>query len=213
MPGYLLHVTVSPNGDNSFSRQLAKTFVTSFAESYPDVEIRVRDLNANPVPHLTGEDIAASFTPAEARSASQSALVARRMELIDEIKGASAIVLDAPMWNWNVPSVLKAYIDQLVFPGAFDTHSKSLTGKSVTVLLASGGAYGEGSWHPEYDHLTGYLKTIFTVFGSEDVEVIRTEYTLAGVVPGMEGLVDKKAESLAVSKEASSKRAKAAISA
>lgn len=187
--------------------------MNSFAESYPDVEIRVRDLDRNPTAHLNGDDLVASFTPAEARSVSQVANIARRMELIDEIKGASAIVVDAPMWNWNVPSVLKAYIDQLCMPGVLDVRSKSLSGKSVTVLIACGGSYSEGSWHPEYDYMTGYMKSLFSILGSEDVEVIRTEYTLAGVVPGMEGLVDKKAESLAAAKEVSSKRAKAAISA
>lgn len=113
----------------------------------------------------------------------------------------------------DVPIVLKAYIDQLVVAGVLNFPSKSFSEVSVTILIACVGSYSEGSWHTEYDYMTGYMKFLFSNLGSEDVEVIRTEYTLAGVVPGMEGLVDKKAESLAAAKEVSSKRAKAAISA
>lgn len=210
---YILHLAVSPNGDNSFSRQVSKSFLDSFSASFPDVEVKTRDLNANPLPHLDGDGIVAGYLPAEARSPAQASKYALRLELIEELKGASAIVIDTPMWNWNVPSVLKAYIDQIVLPGVLDTTTKALAGKTVTALVATGGAYGEGSWHPEWDHLTGYLKVLFTNLGSTDVEVIRTEYTLAGVVPGMEGLVDKKAESLAAAKDAAAARAKTAISA
>lgn len=210
---YVLHLSVSPSGDNSYSRKLSKAFFESFSAEHPSVEIKTRDLAADPVPHLDGEAIFAGYTPADQRSPSAAAKYQFRLDLIDEISKAAAIVVDTPMWNWNTPSVLKAYIDQIIIPGVFDTNTKTLAGKPVTLLVACGGAYGEGSWHPEWDHLSPYLTLIFKNLGATDVELIRTEYTLAGVVPGMEGLVGKKEESLVAATAAATQRAKVAFSA
>ena len=114
------------------------------------------------------------------------------------------------MWNWNVPSVLKAYIDQLILIGVLDVYDhKKLAGKSVTVVIATGGAYGEGSWHPEWDFQSNYLKMIFTNLGAANVEVVRVEYTLAGIVPGMEAQIPKKEESFAHAVETVKARAAA----
>lgn len=205
---YLLHVSVSPQGDNSKSRAVAKEFVAAYTAAHPEVTVVDRDLDKSPVPHLDGETIFAGYLPEEGRSESQRKKHQYRLDLIKEISEAKDIVVSAPMWNWNTPSVLKAYIDQLIVIGVFDTYEKkNLAGKSVTVILACGGAYGEGSWHPEWDFETGYLKTIFTNLGSTNVEVIRTEYTLAGVVPGMEALIPKKEESFTEAVGKASKRA------
>jgi FMN-dependent NADH-azoreductase len=112
------------------------------------------------------------------------------------------------MWNWSIPSVLKAYIDHIVLPGQLDPYgNKKLAGKKITVLLATGGNYGEGASHPEWDFVSPYLKHIFTSLGSEDVQIIRTEYTLAGVAPGMEALIPNKEKSLADGKVAVEVRA------
>ena len=73
--------------------------------------------------------------------------------------------------------------------------------------METGGSYSDGSAHPEFDHEVPYLKFIVTSLGATDVTVIRTENTLAGVVPGMEGLVDAKEASFAAAKEAAEKRA------
>lgn len=157
-----------------------------------------KDLAKEPVPHLDGETIVAGYLPEEARSAEQKTKYQYRLDAIKEFTEAKDIVISTPMWNWNVPSVLKAYIDQLVLIGVFDTYEKKLlAGKSVTVIIATGGAYGEGSWHPEWDYESGYLKLILTNLGATNVEVVRTEYTLAGVVPGMESLVPQKEKSFA----------------
>lgn len=210
---YVLHISVSPSGDNSFSRKLSKAFFETFSAEHSSVEVKTRDFATNPIPHLDGEAIFAGYTPADQRSESAAAKHQLRLDLIDEISKASSIVIDTPMWNWNTPSVLKAYIDQIIMPGVFDTNTKTLAGKPVTLLVACGGAYGEGSWHPEWDHLSSYLTVVFKNLGATDIELIRTEYTLAGIVPGMEGLVDKKEESLVAATAAAIQRAKVAFSA
>eukprot|EP01038_Epipyxis_sp_PR26KG_P006769 gene6769-9272_t len=204
---YLLHITVSPNGDNSSSIAVGKEFINAFKESHPDVPIVVRDLNTNPVPHLDGETIVAGFIPEEARTPSQTAKYNARLALVEEALGAKYILIDTPMWQWNVPSVLKAYIDHLILVGKADAYTRPFAGKYVTSFIASGGGYGDGSPHPENDHETDYLRFIPTILGSTDVTVTRVEYTLAGVVPGMDALIPNKLESLKLAKETAIKRA------
>lgn len=205
---YLLHISCSPQGDNSKSRALAHEFIEEFKASHPGVDVVERDLDKNPIAHLDGETLFAGYLPEEGRSESQVKKHNFRIELANEIINAHAIVISTPMWNWNVPSVLKAYIDQIILIGVLDPYSnKKLNDKAVTILIASGGGYAEGSWHPEWDHETPYLKQVFTILGSTDVEAIRTEYCLAGVVPGMEALIEKKEQSFAESKAATKTRA------
>ena len=205
---YLLHISVSPQGDNSKSRALAHEFIEEFKASHPGVDVVERDLDKNPVSHLDGETLMAGYLAEDARSDAQNKKHNFRHELVNEIVGAQAIVVSTPMWNWNVPSVLKAYIDQIILIGALDPYSnKKLADKAVTILIASGGGYSEGSWHPEWDHETPYLKQVFTILGSTNVEAIRTEYCLAGIVPGMESLIEAKEKSFAESKVAARTRA------
>lgn len=206
---YLLFITVSPQGENSKSRALGDSFVEAYKSSHPEVEVIVRDLNATPIHHLDGEAIFAGYVPPENQTPSQKEKDGYRNDLIKEIVGAKDIVLATPMWNWNVPSVLKAYLDQIIKIGSLDPYTnKHLADKSVSILIACGGAYGPGSQHPESDFETGYLKHIFTMLGSTNIQVLRTELTLAGVVPGMESLVEAKEKSFAENKEAAIVRAK-----
>ena len=95
-------------------------------------------------------------------------------------------------------------------PGTLDPYGcKGLTGKAITVCIATGGAYSDGASNPEFDHEVPYLKFLFGQLGCTDFSVVRTEYTLAGVVPGMEGLVDKKEASFVAAKAAAVERAAA----
>jgi FMN-dependent NADH-azoreductase len=204
----LLYITSSPQGQNSQSIALAQAFLAAFKNTHPDHKVITRDLNAEPIPHVDGEALFAGYTPEEKRPDSMQKKHDFRLKLIDEISKVDEILVAVPMWNWSIPSVLKAYIDQLIMPGVFDNYTKKLAGKRVTVALATGGGYSPDSWHPEWDFATGYLKHIFTAMGSTDVEVIRTEYTLAGIVPGMEAMIDKKEQSFKDAKVAVESRAR-----
>lgn len=204
----LLYVSASPQGDNSKSRNVADEFLKVYEKSHPNTKVISRDLNANPIPHLDGEAIYAGYVPEDQRAPTMQKKHQYRLDLIKEITSVDEILISTPMWNWNIPSVLKAYIDQIVMVGALDPYgNKKLAGKKVTIIIATGGAYGTGSHHPEWDFESPYLKHIFSVLGSDDVEIIRTEYTLAGVAPGMESLVDKKEQSFNDAKAAVGKRA------
>ena len=143
----LLAIDVSHQGiDASKSRQLGKVFLDKFKEKHPEVEIHTLDLAKQNIPHLDTDAIVASFIPEEGRSEAQKEKLAARMALINQIKEVKYILVTSPMYNWNVPSAFKAYIDNIIMPGVLDAGTKSLAGKVVTILLATGGAYGPGSW-------------------------------------------------------------------
>lgn len=205
---YLLYVSSSPQGERSISRLLANEFLAQYRVKNPDTRIVERDLTTNPVPHLDGETLAASYSPAENHTPAMAGKLKARMELINEIKEADDILISTPMWNWSIPSVLKAYIDQLVFPGQLGggTPEDSITAK-VTVLASQGGSYGPGSRKEGWDYLSGYLKSVFTQLGSKDIDVILSELQYAGRVPGMEHLVEKKDASLVAAREKTKLRA------
>jgi len=236
---YILQIDASPMGDNSVSRKLAASYAQAYTKAHPGVQVKHRDLTTSPVPHLDAEAISAAYVPEDKRPASQQAKHQFRLDLIKEITGAQAIVIASPMWNWNIPSVLKAYIDQIILVGSLDVYgAQGLTGKPVTILVATGGG-GYGDEKANTDFVSNYLKhstlnmlyiyiyilyilfvfatftnvlftftcTVATSLGSSDVEVIRSELTLAGIVPGMEGLVPAKEKSFAEATAAAVARA------
>jgi len=206
----LLHIEVSPMGENSISRAVTADFLEAWKAANPGGTIIERDLAANPVPLLDGEAIFADYTPEADRPASMAAKRALRQELIDEITGVDEIVVSTPMWNWSVPSPLKAYIDQIIIPGVLDgSGAAGLAGKKVTAIMAQGGSYKAGAPREGWDFGSGYLEVVFTALGSTDVEVIIAEFGLAGVAPGMEDFVDAKDASIAAAKTAARERAAA----
>ena len=202
----LLVIEISPMGDGSISRGIGKEFVDAWKIANPQGSVTIRDLNAQPIPHLDAEAIFAGYTPEESRSESAKAKFQFRLDLIAEITSVDDILITTPMWNWSIPSGLKAYFDQIIIPGVLDgsTHRK-LAGKKFTAIVAEGGNYTEGD-RKGWDYASGYLKTIAAALGVNDSEVIVSVYGLAGVAPGMESLVDAKAASIAAAKEAARKR-------
>lgn len=206
----LLHVEVSPLGENSVSREVSAEFVQSWKEVHPDGAIIVRDLSTDPVPHLDAETIFAGYTPESDRPATMAAKHQARMELVDEILAADEVVISTPMWNWSLPSVLKAYFDQVIAPGRLDASgARGLAGKRITFVVAQGGSYAPGSPREGWDYLTGYLNHVATVLGSTDVNVVLAELTLAGVAPGMDDLVPMKEASISAAKKVAAERAAA----
>jgi len=204
----LLAIEVSPGGEHSVSRQITAEFINAWKGSHVGGNVIVKDLAANPVPHLDAEAIFAGYTPEDSRSTGMVAKHAYRHELIKEITGVDEIIISTPMWNWSIPSVLKAYIDQIIIPGTLDgSGADGLKGKKVTIVVAQGGSYAEGAPRHGWDYEIGYLKLVATALGATDVEVILAELTLAGQVPGMEALVPQKEASITAALEAARKRA------
>ena len=199
----LLHIEVSPQGENSISRAIAKEFIDTLKELNPDAIIVSRDLAAEPIPHLDGETVKAGYTPEKNRSESMKAKHDFRMQLVNEVNEAKHILVSTPMWNWSVPSVLKAWIDQIIVGGVTKINGK------VTVVVAQGGSYAEGRPRAGWDWTTGYLRQVFTSQGASDVEIILSEYGLAGIAPGMEKYIEEKKSSIENAKTTAKIRAAA----
>ena len=203
----LLYISVSPTGEYSTSRQVAAEFITTWKLTNPDSQVLERDLSKESIPHLDAEAIFANYTPVESQSPSMANKHHYRIDLINEILSVDEILISTPLWNWSIPSVLKAYIDQIVVTGVLDNGKPGLTGKKVTYVIAQGGSYKEGTPKAGWDFATGYLELVAKALGATDIETILAEFTLSGVAPGMDFLKDAKAKSLETALSAARKRA------
>ncbi len=170
----LLVVETSPRGDHSISRSMTRRFVANWWAAHPGGEVVDRDLMETDLPFVTAPWLQAYFTPAEQHSPDMKKALRLSDELVGEILAADAIVIATPVYNYNVPAVLKAWVDHVVRKGmtlGFD--GKGLvTGKKATVLLASGGVYIEGSPIRDRDIASQYLRLILNVIGITDVTFV-----------------------------------------
>ena len=173
----LLQVNASINNSNGQSSQLANQFVAAFLARNPSAKIVVRDVaTSDPVPHLNAERFSAFIAKAEERNAAQHAVVAYSDTLINELKQADVIVLGLPMYNFGVPSQLKAYFDHIARAGATFKYTDQgpvglLTGKKVYVFAARGGLYAG----TPLDTQTNYVRDFLRFLGMSDVEFIYAE--------------------------------------
>jgi len=177
----LLQINASINNGNgngnSQSSRLANQFVAAFRNRHPEAKIVVRDVAAaEPVPHLNSERFGAFIASPEERSAAQHAVVAYSDVLIDELKQADVVVLGLPMYNFGVPSQLKAYFDHIARAGITFKYTEKgpvgqLTGKKVYVFAARGGIYAG----TPLDTQTSYVRDFLRFLGMTDVEFIYAE--------------------------------------
>ena len=179
----LLQINASINNGNGESSRLANQFVAAFHKRHPKATIVVRDVAAaEPVPHLNAERFGAFITKPEQRSAAQQAVVAYSDALINELKQADVIVLGLPMYNFGVPSQLKAYFDHIARIGVtFEYTEKGpvgkLTGKKVYVFAARGGVYSRDGVNEgtPMETQTNYVRDFLRFLGMTHVEFIYAE--------------------------------------
>ncbi|XLZ72624.1 FMN-dependent NADH-azoreductase [Massilia sp. SR12] len=186
----VLYINSSVRNAGSLSRQLSAEFIAKWKAANPADSVVERDLASNPVPHLTEQMMGAFFTPAEQRNAEQAHVVKVSDTLVDELIAADVVVIGAPMYNFSVPSSLKAWIDHVARAGRTFQYGANgpeglLKGKKVYVFTASGGVYSEGA-AIAYDHLTTFLRTVLGFLGLSDVQFIRAE----GVAMGEQAVAD-----------------------
>ena len=172
----LLKLTSGLFGDNSQSTQLANHFVERLQSVNSDLQLTNRDLISEPIPHLDATIISAFMSEPSERTSEQTDIVNFSNALIEEIKQADTIVLGLPMYNFGVPSQLKAYFDQLARAGVTFKYTDTgpvglLEDKPVYVLAARGGLHqGLAS-----DSQTGFIKTMFQFLGLKNVNIIYAE--------------------------------------
>jgi len=170
----LLHLDASILGDHSVSRAVSAAIVARIAERIPDLEIRYRDLAEDPPSHLT----AAHLGQGEAASSPADLEVGRTM--LDEFLAADIVVIGAPMYNFTIPTQLKAWFDRIVVAGKTFLYTESgpegLAGdKRVIVAVSRGGLYGPGAPATTFEHVETYLRSVFTFIGIENPEIIVAE--------------------------------------
>jgi FMN-dependent NADH-azoreductase len=193
---YLLHIDSSALGPASFSRQVAQ----SFRDGWTGAVVH-RDLAASPVPHLTGNGISARRTDRARHTPEQAAATAVQDELIEEFLGAHAYLLTVPMYNWTMPSVFKAWLDQIMVEGrTLDFENGPATaGRPAVLISARGGGYGPGARHHGKDFVVPALQAVLGDTHTLGLEVtaLTPELTLAPVVPALADLVPLHQASLA----------------
>ncbi|XIE81577.1 FMN-dependent NADH-azoreductase [Streptomyces sp. SBR177] len=187
----LLHIdsSVFPL-DSSSSRQVTAAFRQAWQEQHPDGTVIYRDLAADPLPHLGGDAVTAGFSDPAQHTPEQQAAFALRTQLAEEIEQADAIVIGAPMYNFAIPSTLKAWLDQVIIAGrtAF-TENPSAAGTPVTVVASRGGSYAPGTPRAGHEHVQNYLESILTTGFGFEVDFIVPELTLAPTNPAMAELI------------------------
>lgn len=185
----LLQINSSLFGNGGQSSQLAERFVAAWREANPDGTVIVRDLAREPVPHLTAERFAAFLAKPEERTAEQQAVAACSDGLIAELKRADVVVLGLPMYNFGVPSTLKAYFDHVARAGVTFRYTENgpvglLTGKKVYVLAARGGIYAGTA----RDTQSAYVRNFLSFLGMDDVEFVYAEGLAIGETAKVRGL-------------------------
>ena len=172
----LLQLNTSLFADAGQSTQLAKQFVSAWRGANPGAKLIVRDIGGEPVPHLTAEGFGAFIAAPEARTEAQRAVVGLSDALIEELRRADVIVIGLPMYNFGVPSSLKAYFDHIARAGVTFRYTPQgpdglLTGKKVYVFATRGGAYVGTA----LDTQSGYVRDFLRFIGIDDVEFVYAE--------------------------------------
>lgn len=176
MTTQLLQINTSLFAGQGQSSQLAETFVAEWQTRHADSCVTVRDLARDGVPHLDAGRFSAFTTAAEARSPEQQAVIAYSDALINELKAADVIVLGLPLYNFGVPSQLKAYFDHVARAGVTFRYTTNgpeglIKGKKVYVFATRGGLYAG----TPLDTQTNYVRDFLRFIGIEDVEFVYAE--------------------------------------
>jgi FMN-dependent NADH-azoreductase len=170
----LLIVQTSPRGEHSVSRNMTRRFIQDWHASHPDGEVVDRDLSQTALKFVDAAWLQAYFTPPPQHSAQMIDTLQLSDELVAELLAADHIVIATPVYNYNVPAALKAWIDHIVRKGLTLGHDGKglVSGKKATVLLASGGSYKEGSPIRDRDIASHYLRLILGVIGITDITFV-----------------------------------------
>jgi FMN-dependent NADH-azoreductase len=201
----LLHLDSSADLVESVSRDLTARFAASWTTLGPDHVVTRRDLHTDPLPHLPTNLLhwaprlrdEGAVVPAEAEALQQT--------LVAEVSAADVLVIGAPMYNWSVPSTLKAWIDYIQIGGttsSFDTQTQPFAGKPVVVVSSRGNGYGPGAPGGDTDFETLMLRQVLGVALAMDVTVVTAELTLASRAPALAPLAAQARTSLESARQA-----------
>lgn len=169
----ILIVESSPMAEGSHSRKATRKLESRLRAKYPEAKIVHRDVASSPLPHLDGDTLKAFSAGGKAAELSDL--------LTAELLSSDLVVIASPMWNYGVPSSLKAWIDHVARPGKSFAYTEKgpvglIRGKRAILVTASGGFYGEGPMKA-MDFVEPYLRSVLRFMGIEDVQTVRVEGT------------------------------------
>jgi len=232
---HLLHLDSSADLNNSRSRQITATFAGAWHSRGPEYTVTYRDLHAFPLPHVAdaalhwpqrlrpaggggtaGADQASSQMASDGSSGASAeaafqAAEALQDQLISELLTADVLLVGAPLYNYTVPSTLKAWIDHIHVPGRtapFDGQTQPLAGRPAVIISSRGAAYDAGGPREGWDHAIPVLQIILGTALGMSVEVITTSLTLAETVPSLADQLQRSRAELAAAHEAAAEAAR-----
>ena len=175
----ILHLDSSILGDHSVSRAVSAAIMARLKTLHPDAEVVRHDLAANPIAHLSGRYLAGQSPEVQHDQALQEDLTLGGTALA-EFLSADTVVIGAPMYNFTISSLLKAWVDRVLVAGKTfhytDKGAEGLAGgKRVIVAASRGGVYSAGSPHASFEHAESYLRCVFAFMGIPAIEVIVAE--------------------------------------
>lgn len=193
----LLQIDASILGVNSASRQVSAKIVERLKAVTPSLEVIYRDLAAEPLAHLSGTHLAAA-QGAVPESLEVQKDIAVGQAVLDEFLAADVVVIGAPMYNFTMPSQLKAWIDRIAVNGKTFRYTEKgpegLVGnKRVIIAISRGGFYGAGAPAAAFEHLESYLRAVFAFLGVVNPEIIVAEGLNVGPeqrAKAMQGAID-----------------------
>jgi FMN-dependent NADH-azoreductase len=196
----ILHIISSPRGAASMSIQLGNAVVNKLQTAFPDSTVKVTDLLKNAFPHLEEAHLTSFYTPEENRTPEHLEAIKHSDESIQEINDADIIVIGAPLYNFTIHSVLKAWIDHITRAGITFKYDENgpvglIKNKKVYLAISSGGIYSDGPMKA-MDFVEPYLRTILGFLGMTDITVFRVEGL---AIPGIqETALEKGIERIAI---------------
>jgi FMN-dependent NADH-azoreductase len=195
---HLLHLDSSADLDFSRSRAIGGTFVEAWLAADPQNTVTHRDLHTAPLPHLADASL---HWPAHARPEGSNPPVeaeALQAELIVELLAADVLLVGAPLYNYSMPSTLKAWIDYIHVPGVTAGEEQPLAHRPAVIISSRGASYDDGSPTAGWDHAVPALQLILGESLGMPVTVITTSLTLAEVVPALADQAERSREELAL---------------
>jgi FMN-dependent NADH-azoreductase len=189
----LLHIDSSILSGNSISRQLTKDTVAQWTKTHPGTTVDYLDLAVDTPNHLSAESLGFRAPAGADMSDAQKRENAVSESLVSQFLAADVIVIGAPLYNFSIPSQLKAWVDRIAQPGRTFAYGESgpkglAGGKTVIVASTRGGVYSTNDWGRAAEHQESYLQTVFGFLGITDVRFVRAEGVAMGDAKKAEAL-------------------------
>lgn len=185
----LLHIDTSVRHEGSVSRELSAAYADHWRRANPDGRYTYRDLAEKPVPHLNALTLATKMLAPSDYTPEQAADAAVSQELVDELLAADVVLLGVPMYNFTIPSTLKAWLDRVIGPATTvdrQTGDGPLVNTRVVVAASKGGSYAPGAPRADFDHLEPYLGKVLSQVGLDrNLRFVTAEFTLAHLDPAL----------------------------